>query len=76
MSGHHPFSELTKDFTPERRRRIESMKAELLADRPVNKLGQAQAPSQQELAEMVKAKQPPDSGHEMTSEELEAWDRE
>ena len=44
MSGRHPFSELTKDFTPERRRRIESMKAELLADTPVNKLGQVQAP--------------------------------
>ncbi len=32
MSGHHPFSKLTKDFTPERRQRIEAMKAELRAD--------------------------------------------
>ena len=32
MSGHHPFSNLTKDFTPERRRRIEAMKDELRAD--------------------------------------------
>ena len=43
MSGRHPFSELTKDFTPERRRRIESMKAKLLVDTPLNKLGRAQA---------------------------------
>ena len=69
MSGRHPFSELTKDFTPERRRRIESMKAELLADTPVNKLGQVQAPTQQELAETVKAKQPPDGRREMTEYE-------
>ena len=32
MSGHHPFSELTKDFTPERRKRIEDMKDRLLSD--------------------------------------------
>ena len=25
MSGHHPFKELTKDFSPERRQRIDSM---------------------------------------------------
>ena len=31
MSGRHPFSELTKDFTPERRQRIDEMKRELLA---------------------------------------------
>ena len=31
MSGHHPFSELTKDFPAERRRRIEAMKRELVA---------------------------------------------
>ncbi len=36
MSGRHPFSELTKDFSPERRSRIDSMKAELLAQRPMN----------------------------------------
>ena len=30
MSGHHPFSDLTKDFSSERRRRIDGMKLELL----------------------------------------------
>lgn len=32
MSGHHPFSNLTKDFTPERRQRIKAMTDELRAD--------------------------------------------
>ena len=32
MSGQHSFSELTKDFTQERRRRIAEMRAELLAE--------------------------------------------
>ena len=31
MSERHPFSELTKDFPAERRRRIEAMKRELVA---------------------------------------------
>ena len=31
MSGRHPFSELTKDFTPARRQRVDAMKSELLA---------------------------------------------
>ena len=34
MSGRHPFSELTKDFTPERRQRIDAIKSELLAEFP------------------------------------------
>ena len=38
MSGRHPFSELTSDFTPERRRRIDEMKRELLAEMPLHEL--------------------------------------
>ena len=34
VSGRHSFSELTRDFTPERRRRIAEMKRELLAETP------------------------------------------
>ena len=30
MSGRHPFTELTKDFTPERRQRINRMKVAIL----------------------------------------------
>ena len=58
MSGHHPFSELTKDFTPERRRRIKAMKAKLLADMPLHELRRARALTQQDLAETLKVEQP------------------
>ena len=58
MSGHRPFSELTKNFTPERRRRIDDMKAELLAEMPLHELRRARALSQQDLAEKLKVNQP------------------
>ena len=32
MSGHHPFSNLTKGFSPERWRRVDSIRARLLED--------------------------------------------
>lgn len=35
MSRRHPFNELTKDFTPERRGRIDRAKNELLAEMPL-----------------------------------------
>ena len=38
VSGRHSFSELTRDFTPERRRRIAEMKVELLAETPEHDL--------------------------------------
>ena len=38
MSGRHPFSNLTKDFTPERRKRIDAIKSELLAETPLREL--------------------------------------
>ena len=34
MSGRNPFSELTKDCTPERRERIDEMKRALVAEFP------------------------------------------
>ena len=58
MSGRHSFSELTKDFTPERRSRIDAMKAELLADMPLHELRRAKALSQRDLAERLKVNQP------------------
>ena len=58
MSGHRPFSELTRNFTPERRRRIDAMKAELLAEMPLHELRRARALSQQDLAEKLKVNQP------------------
>ena len=58
MSGRHPFSELTKDLTPERRRRIDDTKRELVAAMPLHELRQARALTQQDLAETLKVHQP------------------
>ena len=41
MSGHHPFSELVKDFSEERRRKIEGMKSKLLSELPITNPTQA-----------------------------------
>ena len=43
MSGHTPFSELTKDFTPARRRRIDAMKRTLQTAIALNALRRDQA---------------------------------
>ena len=58
MSGRHPFRELTKDFAPERRRRIAAMKQELLAEMPLHELRRARALTQQELADTLHVRRP------------------
>ena len=58
MSGRHPFSELTKDFTPERRERIDEMKRELVAEMPLHELRRARAMTQRELARTLNVNQP------------------
>ena len=58
MSGRRPFSELTKDFTPERRRQIDDMKRELLAEMPLHELRRARALTQQDLAATLRVNQP------------------
>ncbi len=58
MSGRHPFSELTKDFTPERRQRIDEMKRELLEEMPLHELRRARALTQRDMAKMLKVNQP------------------
>ncbi len=58
MSGHHPFRELTKDFSPERRRRVDALKAELRAEMPLHELRRARALSQKDLAERLNVQQP------------------
>ena len=50
MSGRHPFSELTKDFTPERRRRIDAMKRALVSEMPLHELRRAREMTQRDLA--------------------------
>ena len=58
MSGRYPFSELTSDFTPEHRRRIDEMKRELLAEMPLHELRRARALTQRDMAKMLKVNQP------------------
>ena len=58
MSGRHPFSELTKDFTPERRRRVDDMKLELVAEMPLHELRRARALTQRDMAKKLKVNQP------------------
>lgn len=43
MSGRHLFGELTMDFTPERRTRVDARKAELRAAMPLHELRHARA---------------------------------
>ena len=58
MSGRRSFSELTKDFTPERRQRIAEMKSELLAEMPLHELRRARALTQGDMAKMLNVNQP------------------
>ncbi len=58
MSGRHSFSELTKDFTLERRRRIAVMKGELLAEMPLHELRRARALTQGDMAKVLNVNQP------------------
>ena len=58
MSGRHPFSELTREFTPERRGRIDEMKRKLLAEMPLHELRRARALTQRDMAKMLKVNQP------------------
>ncbi len=58
MSGRRPFRELTRDIAPERRRRIDEMKRELLAEMPLHELRRARALTQKDLAETLHVTQP------------------
>ena len=58
MSGRHPLSELTKDFTPGRRERIDDIRRALLAEMPLHELRRARALTQRDMAKMLKVNQP------------------
>jgi len=58
MSGRQSFRELTKGVSPARRRRIDGLKRELLAEMPLHELRQARALTQRDLAEMLQVNQP------------------
>ena len=53
MSGRQPFRELTKDFTPERRRPVEATKRELRSEMALHELRRARTLTQQNLAEAL-----------------------
>ena len=58
MTGRHPLQELTKDLAPDRRRRIDAIKRDLLKRMPLHELRRARALTQQELAERLRSSQP------------------
>ena len=58
MSGRYDFRELTNSFTPERRKRVETRKAELRAAMPLHELRQARAMTQRALGEALHVNQP------------------
>ena len=58
MSGRHPFGELTADFGLERRRRIDAMKRDLLAEMPLHELRRARELTQVDVARTLKVNQP------------------
>lgn len=58
MSGHRPFNELTKGFSPVRKRRVAAKLRALKADMPLAELRQARDRSQEELARELKVGQP------------------
>ncbi len=58
MNGRQPFSELTKEFSSERRRKVEAIKSELLAEMALHELRRARFLSQKELAKKLNVNQP------------------
>ena len=58
MSGRHAFTELTKDFTPERRVRVDGKKAELRAAMPLHELRRARAMTQKAVGKTLHVNQP------------------
>lgn len=58
MSGHRPFSELTRSFTPERRVRAAAKAAALREEMTLEELRKARALSQGQVAEALGVGQP------------------
>jgi len=58
MSGHHPFRELTKDFSPERQARIAEKVLQLKQEMALVELRHARQQSQADLAARLHVHQP------------------
>ena len=57
MTGHRPFSELTKDFSPQRQAAVEAETKRLLAEMTLQELREALHLQQEELGELLGIKQ-------------------
>ena len=53
MSGHRPFAELTRKFSPKRKARVAARVAQLKAEMALAELRQARQRSQEELARFL-----------------------
>jgi predicted transcriptional regulator len=58
MTGHRPFAELTKGFTPARRARVAAKAAELRETMTLEELRKARSLSQEEVADSLSIGQP------------------
>jgi transcriptional regulator with XRE-family HTH domain len=58
MSGHRPFAELTRKFSPKRKARVAARVAELKAEMALAELRQAREQTQNDLARSLKVNQP------------------
>jgi predicted transcriptional regulator len=58
MTGHRPFSELTKNFTPTRRARVAAKAAALREAMTLEELRKTRSLSQEEVAEALTVNQP------------------
>ena len=58
MTGHHPFTELTKKFSAKRKARVAERVDELKTEMALAELRQARDRSQEELARVLKVNQP------------------
>ena len=58
MPGRINFRDLTRDFKPERRHRVETRTAELRAAMPLHELRRARALTQQAIGEALQVQQP------------------
>ena len=58
MSGHHPFHNLTRDFSEERRKRIAARSEQLRQEMALHELRAARALTQKAVGEILKVKQP------------------
>ncbi len=58
MSGRNAVNDLTKNFTPARRARVDARKADLRAAMPLHELRQARAMTQRAIGEALNVNQP------------------